>query len=184
VSDFTENSSDPLTQTLVQRLRAGDGAAGETLENLHRDRLMRFAGRYLRNVHDAEDAVQEAFARIVTSDVEPRDFRVWSYRITRNVCLNQVRANGARLDKGRLSTFFDAKAEQTGALTRLVRAEDGAALGDLLARLSESQCEVLTLRYLEGLEREEIAAVLELPVSVVKSRLYEGVSRLRQLATE
>ena len=184
MSDSTEDSLDELSRTLVQRLRAGDDAAGEALENLHRARLQRFAGRYLRNVHDAEDAVQESFARILSSDAEPRDFRVWSYRIARNVCLNALRSSGARRDGARLSTHFDAQAEQTGALTRLVRAEDGAALGELLARLSESQREVLTLRYLEGLGREEIAAVLEVPLSVVKSRLFEGVSRLRELGAQ
>ncbi|MFT7676643.1 MAG: DNA-directed RNA polymerase specialized sigma24 family protein [Planctomycetota bacterium] len=51
------------------------------------------------------------------------------------------------------------------------------------ACLSADQREVLILRYTEDLGRNEIAAVLDEPVSVIKSRPYEGLRRLRELAS-
>lgn len=135
--------------------------------------------RYLGNEHDAEDAVQEVLVRILEAKTKPDDLRIWSYRVARNVCLNRLRSSGRRKDVERLITGVDVPADQIGELTRMVRAEDGAALGEALAGLTDAQREVLVLRYLEGLGREEIGQVLELPVSVVKSRLYEGVTKLR-----
>ena len=180
MSRGTDDASVELSASLVRRLRAGDTSAGESLQELHGAELRRFAFRYLGNEHDAEDAVQEVFVKVLEARVNPSEFRGWAYRIARNLCLNRLRANGRRQDADRLETGIDVAAEELGALTRLVQVEDGAAVKDALFSLSDSQREVLVLRYLEGLDREEIAEVLEVSVSVVKSRLFEGLSRLRQ----
>jgi len=71
---------------------------------------------------------------------------------------------------------------QTGHLTRLVRAEEREALRAILAEMPATQREVLDLRYGEDLSRDEIAEVLGIEPSVVKSRLYEGLQRLRSHA--
>jgi RNA polymerase sigma-70 factor (ECF subfamily) len=63
-----------------------------------------------------------------------------------------------------------------------VRAEERAALRAILAQMPATQREVLDLRYGEDLSREEIAEVLGIEASVVKSRLYEGLQRLRSQA--
>ena len=159
--------------------RGRPGIMSATFEDDFREPLKRFAMRYLGNEHDAEDAVQEVQVRILEAKTKPDDLRVWSYRVARNVCLNRLRSSGRRKDVERLMTGVNVPVDQVGELTRLVRAEDGVALGEALAQLSDAQREVLVLRYLEGLGRDEIARVLELPVSVVKSRLYEGVTKLR-----
>lgn len=173
--------NDP-TPTLVQRFRAGDPAAGDELAGLHRPALLRFTRRYLGHDADAEDAVQEVFARVLQTETVPRDFRVWAFTIARNVCLNRLRARGAPVL--RLATGVDLAEDRSGELTRMARAEDAEALGSVLERLSDAQREVLVLRYLEDLGREEIAEVLGLTVAVVKSRLFEGVQRLRDLHGE
>ena len=95
--------------------------------------------------------------------------------------MNQLR-DGARRGEGRLRTAFDAADSRTGALTRMIGAERGDELNDWLARLSTEHQEVLRLRYAEDLSRAEIAEVLEIPPSLVKTRLYEGVRRLREIA--
>lgn len=179
-----ESTEDDFSRTLVRRLRHGDDDAAHKLQELYRATLVRFAHRYLGDVHDAEDAVQDVLASILTSKAEPQDFRLWVYRIARNVCLNRLRSTGRRKDGILLSTAFDVATEETGALTGIIRAEDAAELAATFDKLSEAQREVLVLRHFEGLDREEIAAVLELPVSVVKSRLFEGVNRLRQMKEE
>lgn len=184
MSAADETRNDDFSNTLVRRLRNGDDDAARKLQDLYRIMLVRFAHRYLGNLHDAEDAVQDVFANILTSKAEPQRFRLWAYRIARNVCLNRLRAAGRRKDGLLLSTSFDVATENTGALTGIIRAEDNAAFAATLDRLSEAQREVLVLRHFEGLGREEIAAVLELPLAVVKSRLFEGVNRLRQISAE
>ena len=68
----------------------------------------------------------------------------------------------------------------TGNLTRLVSRELWSRIGHLLAALPASQREPLRLRYAEELSRAEIAYVLDIPESVVKSRLFEGLKKLRE----
>jgi len=170
-----------LSATLLIKLRDGDAEAGALLERLHRRSLTRYAVRYLRHAEDAEDVVQEVFARALESRAVPDQFRAWLYRVARNLCLNRLRAGRVR-GEAPLPTSLDLAADQTGDLSRLVKVEEREALVELLERLSEAQREALLLRYVEGLGREEIALVLELPVSVVKARLYEGVASLRRLA--
>ncbi len=53
-----------------------------------------------------------------------------------------------------------------------------------LSSLPRHQAEVLMMRYFEGLSRREIAQVLELPESVVKSRLHEGLQELHRRVAE
>ena len=67
----------------------------------------------------------------------------------------------------------------TGHLTRLINDERKAQLGDALRQLTDDQHEALRLRYVEELSRAEIAAVLDISEALVKSRLFEGMKRLR-----
>lgn len=183
MNDITDFPQNDLSITLLRRLREGDTAAGAELEKLYRVPLLRFANRYLDDIHRAEDAVQEVFANILASDVRPQSFRAWAYRIARNVCLNLLRTTGRRKDGQLLATALDVTWDRTGPLTAMVRGEDADNLGLLLERISEAQREVLVLRYLENLGREEIAQILDIPTTVVKSRLFEGINRLRQISS-
>ena len=138
-----------------------------------------FAAGYLATADDAEDVVQEVFARVLAADTVPEDFRAWVYRLTRNRCLNWRRDAGRRKDAAPMATGFDAALAASGPLTRLVKDERRERLVEELARLPAELREVLMLRYVDGLGRGEIAAVLDVPVSTVKSRLFQGVQRLR-----
>jgi len=170
------------TVDLARRLRAGDDGAADVLDRLHRAALVRFATRYLGDRAAAEDVAQEALvAALGADDVAPERFRAWLYRVARNRCLNVIRGRGRRPDGERLSTHADPVASLTGPLSRLFARERAADLARQLARLTEAQREVLALRYVESLSRDEAAEVLGLSVSLVKSRLHEGLKRLRNL---
>ena len=168
-----------LTPELVARLRSGDGEAGRVLSDLYHPPLMRFSFRYLGSQDEAEDVVQEVFLRVLGSDVEPANFRAWIYKIARNRCLDVIRSRGRRIDDQEMPEASRINADLTGCLTRLVRREQRAHLRLALAELPENHREVLHLRYVEDLSRMDIAQVLDLDEAVVKSRLYEGMVKLR-----
>jgi RNA polymerase sigma-70 factor (ECF subfamily) len=173
------HSLSDLTPTLVNRLRAGNSGAGKLLCELYHPPLMRFCFRYLGSEEEAEDVVQEVFLRVLKNNALPENFRAWIYKIARNRCLDVIRLQGRRRDDQALPTASRLDAELTGCLTRLVRREQRAHLRRTLAELPETQREVLHLRYAEDLSRAEIAEVLDLPEPIVKSRLYEGMVKLR-----
>lgn len=177
---MSEVGSQMWSATLVARLRAGDAGAGEALEAGLRPRLLGFALRFVPGDRAAaEDLVQEAFVRALAADVAPEDLRAWCFRVVRNLALKALDKAGREAP---WPTGFERARETLGPLTRVVEVEDAARLEAQLARLSPAQREALVLRYVEGLGRAEIATVLDVEVSVVKSRLFEGLARLRQLA--
>lgn len=177
--DVQERSRVEWTPTLVARLRAGEADAGELLTSLYRDSMVRFCWGYLGNLDDAEDAVQDVFVKVLKAQDHPDRFRPWLCRIARNHCLNLRRSRGRRRDDGPLPPGSRLDAALTGPLSRMVRGELRSRLAHLVAALPTEQREVLRLRYGDGLNRSEIAEVLELGESIVKSRLYEGLKKLR-----
>jgi RNA polymerase sigma-70 factor, ECF subfamily len=170
---------DDLTPSLLARLRAGDPQAGVLFDRLHRRNLIRFCSGYLGNLAEAEDVVQDVFCRVLTNSTVPDNFRAWIYQIARNRSLDLLRARGRKRDDQVLPDDSQLRADLTGNLTRLVRRELRSRLHHLVAGLTASQREILRLRYVEGLSRQEIAQVLEISESLVKSRLFEGLEKLR-----
>lgn len=163
---------------LVDRLRAGSLGARDDLIAEYRPALVRFAYGYLGDAAAAEDAAQDVFVKALGVASPPDALRPWLYRIARNHCLNLIRNRRVRGEEALPDrpSFQDSR---TGHLSRLVRMENEAELRARVDSLSHDHREVLDLRYGEDLSREEIAQVLDLPPSVVKSRLYEAMKRLR-----
>lgn len=169
------------TSTLVSRLREGNPEAGALLDELYRDALVRFCWGYLGQVEEAEDAAQDTRYKVLTAKGIPDGFRPWLYKIARNHCLNLLRNRARHKDDVGLPTASHLGELLTGHLTRLVQKEQRVRVGELVRSLPESQREVLRLRYVEDLTRSEIAVVLEIAEPLVKSRLFEGLKRLREL---
>lgn len=167
------------TPHLVERLRAGDAEAGALLNRVYREALVRFCWGYLGSLDQAEDAVQDICFKVLSASEVPDRFRSWLYRIARNHCVNLLRDRATRKDDRRLPSASMPADTLTGHLTRLVKDEARSRLLELVASLSDAQREVLRLRYVEDLSRSEIAEVLGVPESVIKSRLFEGLKRLR-----
>jgi RNA polymerase sigma factor (sigma-70 family) len=173
-----------LTPSLVVRLRSGEEGAGAYLNELYRDALLRCCWGYLGRMEEAEDAVQDICYKVLVAETIPDGFRPWLYRIARNHCNNLLRDRLRRKDVGELPMPSQVHEELTGQLTHLVKVEEQSQLNDLVAMLPEPDREVLRLRYVEDLQRSEIAEILEVSESVVKSRLYIGLQRLREAAAD
>jgi len=179
----TQIPQSDITPSLVERLRSGDSQAGEILLRQYRDTLVRFCWGYLGRLDEAEDAVQETCCRVLSAETVPDAFRPWMYKLARHHCLNLLRQRARRPDGDVLPAASQIYGAMTGNLTRLVRGEQASRLAELVQSLPDDQREVLRLRYVEDLSRTEIADVLDLNESVVKSRLFEGMKRLREAAT-
>ena len=171
------------TPALVLRLRAGDSQAAELLQKEYREVIVRFCWGYLGQMEEAEDAFQDVCCKVLGATQVPDQFRPWLYRIARNHCLNLRRGKATRREDGPAPATSRLRDALTGQLTRMVKAEQRSQLAEAVASLSEEQGEALRLRYVEELSRSEIAEVLDIPESVVKSRLFEGLKKLREHAS-
>lgn len=173
-------SDDPdQTALLVRRLRAGKADVAVELDRMYREPLLRFCWGYLGSMEEAEDALQEIWYKVLTAPLVPDSFTPWIYKAARNHCLNMRRHRARRKEGQAMPGASQIAASMTGNLTKLLQDELEDQLRAEVAALPAAQQEVLRLRYVEGLSRTDIAEVLEIPESLVKSRLFEGVKKLR-----
>ena len=152
------------------------------------DRLGAMAyGLALRIAGDADtaqDAVQEAFLRLWRRadryDRSRGDPRPWVLRIVRNVAIDLHRARGAR-NRAEGASAVDESAERTIPLPEdtAESAENAARVRAALAELPPDQRRALEIAYFEGLSHREIASREGLPLGTVKTRIRDGVLRLR-----
>ncbi len=140
--------------------------------------IVRFCEGYLGHRDDAEDAAQEVFSRALAAKTAPENPGAYLRKIARNHCLNVLRSRRRRRDGERMETEAPFAASLAGPLTLLAGKECRADVQKALAALTDEQREVLWLRYGEDLSRSEIAAILGVAESTVKSRLEEAVKKV------
>ncbi len=159
------------------RQHAGEGALA-ALVGQYAGTLYRVAFSVLRNSADAEDAVQEAFLRVLRHRdmlAEVRDQRVWLIRIVWNVVLDRKRRAKSRPetdDVAELARVLPAaglSAEECAAA-----AQHHAHVLCCVEQLPAKEREVLMLSAFEELTSVEIAEVLGITESSVRSRLFRA----------
>jgi RNA polymerase sigma-70 factor, ECF subfamily len=174
-------------EELVASSLAGDRSAFDQLV-LRWDRKIQGAiYRLIGSEEEARDLCQEAFLKAYRGlgafKGEAR-FSSWLYQIALNLCRDRMRRR-----RGRTLVSLDAlEADgQAPVLREEANALDLVEARDLQERvkaavlaLADEQREVIVLKEYEGLTFQQIAEVLDLPVSTVKTRLYRGLDRLRE----
>ena len=148
----------------------------------HLDAAYNLARWLVRNTHDAEDVVQEAYLRAFKffGGYEGGDARAWVLKIVRNTSYTFLEKNRP----ADLSEEFDEKvhtgtAEQLGAEAALVQTADTRMVREALNELPVNFREVLVLRELEGMSYKEIAEMIGKPIGTVMSGLARGRTQLR-----
>jgi RNA polymerase sigma-70 factor (ECF subfamily) len=138
--------------------------------------------RYLlRDAHDAEDAVQDAFVRAIRhfDGFRGSDGRAWLLSIVRNTCFTRLhgrRSIGQNVEfDEEIHTVEEAA---PGPEVDLARKAAARSVHEGLERLAVEYREVLVLRELEGLSYKEIARVSGVPIGTVMSRLARGRKQL------
>jgi len=138
--------------------------------------------RYLlRDPHEAEEAVQEAFLRAIRhfDGFRGTDGRAWLLSIVRNTCFTQLRrrrSGGERVEfDEELHSPHEEGSEPEEVLASALAA---ASVRDGLNQLPAEFREVMVLRELEGLSYKEIALVAGIPIGTVMSRLARARKQL------
>jgi RNA polymerase sigma-70 factor (ECF subfamily) len=150
----------------------------------HLDAAYNLARWLMRDDHDAEDMVQEAYMRAYKrfSTFKGGNERAWLLTIVRNCSYDLLKRNGTR-------TSDDAFDEE-GHIVRttsscdpeaaLLREEKAELVRNALANLLPEHREILILREMEELSYGEIASTIGVPVGTVMSRLSRARNRLQQ----
>lgn len=166
---------------LIARAQKGDRAALEAVLASIAPAVHRFGLRMCRNVHDAEDVLQDTLVAITghLGEFEGRSsLSSWVFALTRSACARRRRgmANKPSADVERLA---ETAAVGPSPEAQVADQELAAALSTALDGLSDEHREVILLRDVEGLTAPEAAAALGVSVDATKSRLHRAREALR-----
>jgi RNA polymerase sigma-70 factor (ECF subfamily) len=146
----------------------------------HADSAYQLARWLVRNEHDAQDQVQEAFLRAFRAFDRFRgeNGRAWFLTIVRNVCYTWLRRNRT----ADLVEPFDEEVHTTSAVDvadQMEHKADSEVITQALDKIPALFREVIVLRELEGLSYKEIASVAEVPIGTIMSRLARARRHLQ-----
>jgi len=177
----------PSDEELVEEFQRGDPYAFDVLVGRWDRKIQGAIYRIMGPEEDARDLCQEtllkAYRALGTFKKEAR-FSSWLYQIALNVCRDRLRRRKARPQVS-LDELMDAgeiaPAGRGPSPLELIEARDlSRAVAAAVESLPQEQREVIVLKEYQGLTFLEIAQALDLPISTVKTRLYRGLSQLRQ----
>ncbi len=180
-------------QQLVKKALHGDSQAFEELVEIYQNKVYALSYRYMGNEDDANDMAQESFIkayRSLKSFKGDSSFGTWIYRITTNVCLDEIRRRKRRvvplsLDEP-LATLDGSEVEKEIADSSLTadriyeQKEFSQYLQKLLDEMKPDHKTAIILRDVMELSYEEIAVVLNCSIGTVKSRINRARSILQK----
>jgi RNA polymerase sigma-70 factor (ECF subfamily) len=187
-----------LDSELLARVRGGDRDAYRVLVERYQKRVYNLAYSLLKNREDAADVAQEAFAKAYQSVAGFKgdaSFYTWIYRITNNLCIDQLRKAkpaGSHVEYSE-ELADDASAETQAGVGVLgsqlgtnpqrsaLRRELAEKLEEALAQLPEKHRAILVLREVDGLSYEELSQTLEIPKGTVMSRLFHARAKMQEI---
>jgi len=174
-----------IDQQLVERAQRGDKRAFELLVTKYQRKLGRLLSRFIRDPAELEDVAQEAFIkayRALPSFRGESAFYTWLYRIGINTAKNHLASTGRRmpvsLDAGSLEDEGPELDERIPDYhtpeSELMNRQIVETVNLVMDKLPEELRVAITLRELEGLSYDDIAAAMDCPIGTVRSRIFRA----------
>lgn len=169
---------------LLVRVATGDQVAFAELYDILSSRVFGMIRRVLVDPSQSEEVLQEVFLEVwqSASAFAPNkgQGRSWILTIAHRRAVDRVRAAQASTDRDLRVGARDAHTSQEGVAEQVELRIEGRRVMRALGTLPEPQREALTLAYFGGYSQSEIAALVGAPLGTIKTRMRDGLSRLRQ----
>lgn len=176
-------TSDHVAELLV-RVADTDRAAFAELYDMLSPRAFGLIVRVLVDRAQAEEVLQEVFLEIWQSAgrfaPNKGQGRSWVLTIAHRRAVDRVRASQASSDRDVRAGLRDLHSQPEAVDDQAELRVEGRRVHHALAALPEAQREALTLAYFGGYSQSEIAALVGAPLGTVKTRIRDGLSRLRE----
>ncbi len=170
---------------LEMALQGDDVSFGELVHRWQR-RIFGFICRYVGNREEAQDLTQDTFTKAfqnLNRLTDPARFSSWVYKIALNECRMRFRKEG-KLRRMPLDEYLESDLVEVDERTpeaALATKQASNSLQEAFRDLPEEQRTVILMKEYQGLKFHEIAEILDVPLSTVKSRMYLGLKTLRRL---
>lgn len=168
---------------LVERCRQGDEGAFQDLVNRYKDLVFALIARTTPDRSRAEDLAQDVFLRVHRGlpffRGEAR-LSTWIYRIVANVCVQEQQGRQPATD-----SLDDGRTDTRQAMATRDRQFSDLELRDRLekaiARLPANYRLLIAAHYLQGVQYEDLAEAMQLPLGTLKAQLHRAKRQLRRL---
>jgi len=168
---------------LLLRVADGDQAAFAALYDMLSPRAFGLILRVLVDRSQSEEVLQEVFLEIWQSAARfapnKGQGRSWVLTIAHRRAVDRVRSSQASTDRDVKAGFRDIGVAHDGVAEEVELRIEGQRVSQALAALPDPQREAITLAYFGGYSQSEIAALVGAPLGTVKTRMRDGLSRLR-----
>ena len=174
-----------IDQQLVERAQKGDKRAFELLVIKYERKLGRLLSRMVRDAAEIDDITQESFIKAYRALPQFRGesaFYTWLYRIAVNTAKNYLMAKGKREVAASDIVDEDGDGLEDVLMPHDIATPDAElqtkqiakAVNETVDALPEELRTAITLREIEGLSYEEIAAMMDCPIGTVRSRIFRA----------
>jgi RNA polymerase sigma-70 factor (ECF subfamily) len=154
----------------------------EQLISVFQDQLFRFAFCRTGSPADAQDIVQDVFVKFFKTQqrsVPVNNIKHYLFKSISNACKDYQSRKKHFFES--VDAIDDSKfLQEKDASANLMMAEEYRRIEKILDHVPEEQAAIIRLRVLDNLSFVDIAALLELPVTTVKSRFKYGIDKLKQ----
>jgi len=154
----------------------------ENLIDHYQDKLVHHAFYRLGNKKDAEDVVQDVLVKgfnELKQGTIIHNLPAFTFRLLTNACIDRQRKAARKMhvaiDDVRETEFHFNKSREE----ELLRQEEFRRINELLDSIPLEQSEIIRFRFVDGLPFQQIADILELPLTTVKSRFTYGIHKIR-----
>ena len=178
-----EDNLGPSPEELLRRTALGDEQAFEKLYDAFAARVFGLARRIVRNPSQAEEVAQEVFLEIWRRasrfDAARGSATSWVMTLTHARSVDRVRSAQASADRELKVAYASHEVEIDSVVDAVESAFERKAVQKCIKTLTELQRESITLAYYSGYTYREVAELLTTPLPTIKTRLRDGMIRLR-----
>jgi RNA polymerase sigma-70 factor (ECF subfamily) len=168
---------------LLAQVAEGDQSAFAALYDQTASRVLGLVRRLLKDFAQSEEVTQEIFVEIWRNskryDPNKGSALTWILTMAHRRAVDRIRASQSSRDRDTRIGIRDLDREYDSVSESVEISVEHERVGKALSRLTELQRQAVTLAYYGGYSHSEVAAMLSVPIGTVKTRLRDGMIRLR-----
>ena len=189
---LTQNNS--RDRTLMRRIASKEPEALAVLYDHYNRLLFGLLKSILKKQEEAEDLLQEVFTAIWEKadqfDAERGTAYTWIVSLTRNKAIDRLRSKVYKEQKKQSTSLNDDEvfhplySDEHNPLENTILSDRAKRVYNALQQLSEKQRTVIQVAYFDGLSQSEISDEYDIPLGTVKTRMRDGMIKLRELLAQ
>ncbi|MGG5173869.1 ECF RNA polymerase sigma factor SigK [Pseudarthrobacter sp. J1763] len=173
----------PSHEELIRLVAQGDEAAFSELYDAVSARVYGLVHKVLRDPSQSQEVTQEVFLDVWTQaarfDVDRGKAMAWILVIAHRKAVDRVRASQASRDRDLREGVKEYQASYDDVADTVENSLEAERVQQALETLTDSQQEAIRLAYYGGYTHQEVAQLLDIPVGTAKTRIRDGMIRLR-----